>query len=37
MMTTGPAGDLKKTPEGKVSVRLGARPGDHGCMEIINE
>jgi len=24
MMTTGPAGDLKKTPGGKVSVRLGS-------------
>jgi hypothetical protein len=37
MMTTGPAGDLKKTPGDKISVRLGARPGSHGCMEIINE
>lgn len=37
MMTPGPAGDMKKTPGGKVSVHLGARPGNHGCLEIINE
>jgi len=37
MMTAGPACDLKKRPEDKVSVRLGTRPGNHGCMEIINE
>jgi len=37
MMTSGTAGDLKKTPVDRVSVRLGPRPGNHGCVEIINE
>jgi hypothetical protein len=37
MMTTAPAGGLKKTAGSGVSVRLGVGPGNHGCMEIINE
>lgn len=37
MMTTVPAGGLKKTSGSKMSVRFGAGPGSHGCMEIINE